>query len=275
VARGGKERKPARGALAAALIAACAALPPPAHAGAWTQPEGDGVLIVSGGRQTQPISAMASGIAESDKTSMQIYAEYGLIDGLTLGAAVFGEIDTTDLISGSASVSAFARKRIWQDDDGYVASVQIGGSLPFESVISDVFGESKPDSTPEVTAAFLGGTGWWGDWGSAFVSGGAGYAWRSEGAANEIRSELTLGYEPWRCCLALLGVYGAMPLGGRGTGSSLTVSPSLAYRVWPEVWRNGVKPPDASPATVQIGLSYDVLGGDEGIGLTFAVWREF
>ena len=90
-----------------------------------------------------------------------------------------------------------------------------------------------------------------------------------------MRSEFTAGYEPWQCCLALFAVYGTQPIGESVDSGTATIAPSLVYRIWPEPSRNAIKPREVRTLSLQIGLSHDIMGGSDGLGLTFAVWKEF
>ncbi|MEO1724642.1 MAG: hypothetical protein AAFR84_19880 [Pseudomonadota bacterium] len=245
--------------------------PGDARAGAWTQRKGEGVVIISLGRQGSPVSMLTLAAEEEEKASAQGYVEYGISDRLTIGGAIFSDIAPSSG-EGSANVSGFVRRRVWQGESS-VASVQFGGSYPIESLIGTEFGESRPDSTPELRLSVLGGTSWWGDWGSVFTSGTIGYAWRSEGAADEIRSELTTGYAPWRCCLAIVSLYGVAPLDGED--NSFVIAPSVAYHFYGSTPANGLKEEDRpKPYTLQAGFSYDFLD-DEGFGVTVSLWKKF
>ncbi|MEM6943914.1 MAG: hypothetical protein AAF565_09235 [Pseudomonadota bacterium] len=256
--------------LAAASLSSLA--PTPLQAGAWTQRKGEGVVIISVGRQGSPVSMLTLAAEEGEKASAQGYIEYGLSDRTTIGGAIFSDVSPSSG-EGSANVSGFVRRRFWQGESS-VASVQIGGAYPIESLIGTEFGESRPDSTPEIRASVLGGTSWWGDWGNAFASGTLGFAWRSEGAADEIRGEITGGYAPSRCCLGILSLYGTAPLDGED--GSFKVAPSFAYHFYPPTPANGLKSEERpKPLTVQAGFSYDFLDTDEGFGVTISIWKKF
>ena len=92
-----KALRPAIRVVASLCLAATVLLigPAAARAGAWTLPKGKGILIITSGRKTQPAGAMFGGVAEEDKNALQIYAEYGLNDRLTLGAVARAEMIAT------------------------------------------------------------------------------------------------------------------------------------------------------------------------------------
>lgn len=257
------------------LVLAAALPASGADAGAWTRAAGRGQLIVSSGREVAPVGALAGGIPDSDKSSLQVYVEYGVTDALTAGLKLYADISTTDPSDGQLSAGALLRGRVWQDAAGNVASVEVAGLVPVERFVSRDLARSNPDSTAEAGITALVGTGWWGDWGSAWTSAGAGWTWRSEGHADELRAEISAGYRPWRCCAAILAAYGARPLGGDGD-ASLKLAPSFAWTMFPVLERNDKKPDGPIHATtLQVGLSYDVLDADEGIGFQLAWWRPF
>ncbi|MEM6973199.1 MAG: hypothetical protein AAF577_10380 [Pseudomonadota bacterium] len=246
-----------------------------ARAGAWTKEKGDGAVIVTIGRQATPSTLLTLGPASDDKATAQIYAEYGLFDGITVGASLFSETRIGDAgMQASANAAGFLRFRLHKDDQGNVAAVQIGGALPVESLLGGPFGGSNPDSTAEVRLSALAGTSWWGDWGSVFVTSAIGGAWRSEGAADEIRAELTAGYKTGDCCMVILGNFVTVPLIGRDSEDTIAwkLSPSFAYSL-PPLW--GEATPDTPrKTTLQLGATLEPMNNQD-IGVTFSVWRRF
>lgn len=246
----------------------------PARAGAWTRAEGDGQIIFTTGRRVAPIGAIAGGVADDDTNTTQIFVEYGVLEGLTIGAALSAELSTTGLGEGSASVGGFARKRIWQGQHG-VFSVQAGYRHPVEDLISDEFGANNTSSVPEVEMRLLYGHSFWGEWGTAFLAGEAGYDWRGDDQADEIRVDLTAGYEPWHCCLAIMSLFTTVAPNGEDE-NALKLAPSFAYTLYPDIARNAKKPDGPSrPATVQFGINYDLLNPNDGLGVQLSIWRRF
>lgn len=261
----------------AALSAAGLALPPagPVLAGAWTRADGEGLAIVTAARRVAPVSSLAGGPVDADANVTQVYLEYGLVEGLTVGGKLYVELSASALEASSASLGGFLRKRVWQDGHGGVASVQGGYAHPVESVIGQGLELADPGAVPEAHLAGLYGRGWDGDWGNAFVSTGAGYHWRDEGLADEIRGEVTGGYAPWRRWMGIVSLYGLYPL-GEGTDASLKVAPSVAYRFVPETESEADGEAEAQRArTIQVGISYDLLNGNDGLGVSLSVWQPF
>lgn len=256
-----------------ALTLVCAVWPEPLQAGAWTRTPGDGLIIFSSGRQVGPVGALAGGVADEDSTTTQFFAEYGLIEGLTLGGTLFVDISTSDLGGGSAAAGAFLRKRVWAGDHG-VFSVQAGYSQPIEDLLPGDLGATNSSSVPEVEMRLLYGHSLWGDWGSAFFAGDIGYDWRSNEEPDEFRLNLTTGYEPWHCCLAIMSLFTTVPVDGED--AALQLAPSIAYTLFPEFERNGKKPQGPiMPSTIQVGLNYDLLNTGDGLGVQLSVWRRF
>ena len=102
----------------ASLVSLTPLVASPAGAGAWTRTEGEGVVIISTGRRVAPVGGLTGGRVSEDSNVSQIYVEYGLFDGLTIGAASYVELSTTDLSASSAALGGFVRKRIWQSGHG-------------------------------------------------------------------------------------------------------------------------------------------------------------
>ncbi|MEM1276949.1 MAG: hypothetical protein AAGH74_10525 [Pseudomonadota bacterium] len=255
------------------LILLTAVCPDRAAAGAWTREEGDGLFIFSSGRQVAPVSAFASGLSEEDSNTTQVLVEYGLFDDLTLGATLFADISTNDISDGTLSAGLFARKRLWQGEASLI-SAQLGYAHPLEELVSDAFDASSIDSAPEIEMRLLYGHSLWGDWGSAFASVETGYDLFLEDREDEIRADLTLGYQPWRCCLFLMSTFGTLPTGD--DDPSFKIAPSFAYTLWPDIDRNAKKPEGpVRPRTIQIGINYDLLNSDDGLGIQVSVWRRF
>jgi hypothetical protein len=247
----------------------------PALAGAWTRAEGEGQVILTTARRMAPAGSIFSGVPDRDTNISQIYLEYGLLDGLTIGAKVYVELSTTDLDRSSAALGGFLRKRVWQDGMGSVASVEAGYAHPVESLLGRTFSVADPGAVPEAHLAGLYGHGWGDAWSGAFVSTGAGYHWRGDGLADELRAEATAGYRPWRRVTGTVSLFGLAPLAG-GSDPSLKIAPSVAYTLWPHIRRNDKKPEGpVRPNTVQLGVSYDLLNPGDGLGLSISIWRSF
>ena len=88
-----------------AALAVLAAPEGPALAGPWTQKAGAGQVIITAGQDVSPVVRLASGQVAPGATLSQVYVEYGLWDGLTIGGAAFAEIAPDGSSDGSAALS--------------------------------------------------------------------------------------------------------------------------------------------------------------------------
>jgi hypothetical protein len=253
-----------------------------AAAGAWTLAEGSGQLIVTTGRNIAPVGAFMGGPADSDSNSSQIWAEYGVADGWTVGVVAYGEFSTTDAQDIELRLGGHVRHRVWTGSKGDVAAVQAGFSYPVESWLGDLAPESLPDSVPEAHIRGLYGRGWQTGWGNSFVSAEAGFLWRGERADDELRFDVTAGHEAWKGVLGLFSIFTAVPIGGGdedgGSDSdpTLKLAPSIAYTLWPWLGENDKKPyGPLYPNTVQLGIVWDALSPDDGLGVQISIWKSF
>jgi hypothetical protein len=264
-------------AISACLLASDAA------GGAWTLAEGTGQLIMTTGRRIAPIGAFAGGAADSDSNSSQIYAEYGVAEGWTVGLVAYGEFSTTDIEDMELRLGGHVRHLVWTGSKGDVASVQAGFSHPVESWLGDLAPESLPDSVPEAHLRALYGRGWQTGWGNSFVSTEAGFHWRGERAADELRLDVTAGHEAWKGVLGLFSIFTALPIGdgddddgGGGSEATLKLAPSIAYTLWPWLGENDKKPyGPLHPNTIQLGIVWDALNPDDGLGVQISIWQSF
>lgn len=257
----------AAGAATLALVAGEAA------AGAWTQKAGAGQLIASVGRNGAPQSPLSGAGSPVDSTLSQLYLEYGYSDTLTLGGAAFVDVPDADRAGeGRALVSFFGRQRLWQGEDGDVASVQVGYAHPVEPLVGESFGARNPNAVPELRLRALYGRGFWGEWGNAFVSLAAGYTWRGEGAPDQVQIDGTTGYAPWDCCMILFSNFNTLSLGDDDT-TAVKISPSFAYTLGGGNGEDADDDPDG--VTLEFGVTQDLLDLEEGFGVEFSVWQPF
>ncbi len=246
-----------------------------AAAGAWTLAKGDGQVISTTGRRIAPVGGLFGGVADDDENSSQIYVEYGVTDGWTLGATAYAAFSATDPQGTEISLGLHVRHRIWQRENGDVVSLQAGVSAPVEKWLVGAAADSLPGSVPEAHLRALYGRGWQTGWGNSFVSAETGFHWRGEHAADEWRMDVTAGTEHWKGVMGLLGVYSIVPVIGDGE-ASLKIAPSVAYTLWPWLGPNDKKPfGEVNPDTVQLGLVYDLLNPDDGLEVTIGIWRRF
>jgi len=262
-----------------AAILCLAALPGLAGAGAWTQPEGQGQVIISGSIGVSPVIGVTNDVGDTESSFTSIFAEYGLVEGLTIGGTAFVEIPENGSTDNTANIGLLLRKRLWQGQDGDVASVQIGVVQPLDDAMGDRWGGRGTDQTNEVSLRGLYGRGFGGDWGTAFVSTEAGFHKQLDGDEDELRADVTVGYGPSPCCLWMMSSYGTLPLGD-ADDASLRLAPSFAYTLRRDPGasdKSGEDEDDGSNAllTLQVGVSQDVLNVEDGFGVQISLWRSF
>lgn len=244
-----------------------------ALAGAWTQREGKIQIIVTSSRKVAPAGAFVSGAAESDTSSAKLFLEYGLRDDLTVGMTLYGK--TSFLIDDvEAQIGLHARKRLWQGADGDVVSVQGGVRFPVERWLGEGLGDNRPDSVTEIDLRALYGRGWQTGWGNSFISSELGLTLRGEGQPEQIRLDLTAGHTPVRGLLGLFSIFASQEIDGPET--TLKLSPSVAYTMWPFLGHNDKKPDGPLyPSTLQLGVTWDSLNPDDGLEVSLSVWKSF
>lgn len=255
-----------------AVLIGLALVPRDAWAGAWTQEPGRAQLFVTGGVTGGGMGMLGTGgDAGEGKTWTSVLGEYGLREGLTVGLKFYAETETTEegTLDGAASLGAYVRKRVWQNaEKGAVASIQIEGQVPVERLLGADLARSAPTSTTELGLRGLYGRSWWGDWGSAFVSTEAAGTWRSEGQSPDLRTQVTVGYQPGDRWMAMLSANGVLPFEDTGTDPSLKISPSVAVHL-------GQPDEKGRRTSVQLGVSQDVLDSEVGPGVFLSIWRKF
>lgn len=245
----------------------------PVRAGAWTQQPGAGQVITSFGRRADTMSGFFGGEVVDDSNFSALYFEYGVIEGLTVGGGSFVEITTAEIGDNTADIGLFVRKRIWQGQDGDVASVQFGFRHPVDDLLGDSFGGDGADPTQEVSLRAQYGRGFGFDWGNAFISTEIGYHLQTDGDDDEIRADITVGAQPWDCCMLLLSAFSTFVPGSSGE-DAIKIAPSVTYRL--ELGApSGDADGDPVDVTFQFGISQDILNFDEGLGFQISVWESF
>lgn len=239
-----------------------------AAAGAWTQKPGSGQVILSASTKSGQFSPFAGGETGEDSTFAALFVEYGLAEGLTGGGTIFVELKEDSDDGNSADIGVFLRQRLWQGEAGDVASVQIGVKQGINAAFGDGFGGPDADPTNEVSLRLLYGRGWGFDWGSAFLSTEGGYHLQTDGDADELRIDATVGAQFAPCCMGLLSLFSTVPLSGEDEETAIKLAPSFAYSFRGE--DESVK-----PVTLQIGLSQDLMDLDDGLGVQVSLWKPF
>lgn len=256
------------------LLIAAVIVPGLAQAGAWTQPAGEGQAITSASAGVAPVLATANPAGDREDSFTSVYLEYGLIEGLTLGATMFAEVATRARTDHTASAGLFLRKRVWQGERGGVASVQAGGVHPIDGLFGPQFGGPGAEPTKEVSLRLLYGRGFGGPWGTAFLSTEAGFHRQLNAEPDAWRLDLTAGFAPDPCCLMMLSAYTSVTPSDIGS-SSLKLAPSVAYTFGAGEDSDSADDAPEQPVTLQFGLLQDVLDLGAGFGVQVSIWRPF
>jgi hypothetical protein len=170
--------------------------PMPARAGAWTEPQGQGLVIqtFSGwGGYGAPYGG--SGSPSESKIGSQTYFEYGAWDRLT----VFGEASvdryaltppSKDSFTGFDYSGGGLRARVWSNDAWVF-------SLEASAYVSGAHDATRPaqngNTGPEADARALLGHNLTLFGAPAFFDAEGGYRLRTEGPPDEFHADLTLG----------------------------------------------------------------------------------
>lgn len=107
------------------ILALCVA--PAAWAGAWVQPKGQGLFVAQAGFYSTDRFYAADGSEQSQPTFSKIeltpYAEYGLLDNLTIGGTAYLQdaFQSGNSNLGIADPQIFARSELWGDDSQHLS----------------------------------------------------------------------------------------------------------------------------------------------------------
>jgi protein XagA len=186
-------------ASALGLVAASAAFAPrAAEAGAWTAPQGQGLVIETlygWGGAGAPYGGPAS--PQEYKINAQTYLEYGLTDGLTaVGVLALEHYElsapSSDAFTGLDYSGGGLRARLWAND-AWVFSLEASA---YVSSATDARRPAQAGNTgPEADMRALVGHNLTLFGMPAFLDAEAGYRVRTEGPPDEWRGDLTLGID--------------------------------------------------------------------------------
>ena len=245
-----------------------------ARAGAWTQSQGNGVVILTAAHSMAERAFDASGSntlpRDFSKTEIRLYAEYGLTDWATLVAQPEWRHKKTgdgqgEEVDGLGRVDAGLRVRLWQGD-GKVVSVQASARMPGTS--DDLAPANGGDTDWEADARVLYGRGFSLFGRNGFVDTQLGYRVRFGRPADELRLDLTAGLNVTPKALVLAQSFNTVSVGGADLPFLDTrehkVSASVVYKVH-DKW------------SVQVGGLLTVAGSNalEERGAILGIWRDF
>lgn len=250
------------------------AAPSCALAGAWTQPEGKGLVIISAdhSRASERFDEQGRRVPTTDfsKTELRGYIEYGLTDWATLTLQPEWRKKQTgpgmgEDVRGLGRIDGGVRVRLWRDDAS-VFSVQVAARMPGAS---DTLAPANGGDTDwEADARVLYGRGFSFLDRHAFADVQLGYRVRFGDPADELRFDLTTGIDVTPSVLALVQSFNSLSLNGAQLPFVETrehkVSASLVYR-FDETW------------SVQVGGVMTVAGSNALAerGAVLGLWRKF
>lgn len=260
-----------RGAIISTALIALAAT---AQAGAWTQKEGEALLIstVDYSTATRGFDDGASlqGQDRFKKAELRSYLEYGLTDWATLVAQPefrwkhIGDGLGEEVIGlGRADVGM--RVRLKQSDP-WIYSIQTSIRAP--GAWDTIAPANGGDTEWEVDARILSGRGFSAFDRHGFIDLQAGYRHRFEDPADELHLDLTAGLNLTDNLLGVAQVFGShsigTPRGNFESSASLRLALSGVYKL-NETW------------SVQAGLSQTAAGRNALFqsGAFVALWRKF
>ena len=170
----------------------------PAFAGAWLQPQGQGLFITQASYFSSNHYYDRGGQLQSQPTytkyEIQPYAEYGLRENLTIGGTAFLQRDSQGALinNGLADPSIFARTRLWHDARQVLSIEPLlkfssafentnpprGGSTSYDAQLSILYGRSLHLVSPR-----------------DYLDVNVGYRARSGSLNNQLHGDLALGLE--------------------------------------------------------------------------------
>jgi hypothetical protein len=277
-----------------AWLALCGGLLPfSAHAGAWLQPEGKGLLIsqffMSESDTVTDIHGQKRDQEPYRQWGQSLYGEWGVHQQVTLGASMNlihaqqHQIATGNDGHASAltDVNLFARYGILREG-AHRLSVQFATQLPRTHFNTQELALGNPNAEYELalqyghstSIAWDAGHAW-----NAFIDAHLGYRMRASTPDDQWRMMLTAGVSPWEEWQFLIQSFATLrtdrstPPAGVGAGFTQSNADDYdqlrlqASAVWKlsEAW------------ALQAGYFHDVYGRNFGQaqGVLFGVWREF
>jgi hypothetical protein len=251
----------------AALLALALAAPAPALAGAWTQEPGAAFVSLGASWYGTDDGAYEEG-------TFGLYGEYGLREGLTVGAALDSSqpVGPAAAVDGAVTGMAFVRARLWTGPRGDPLSAQVGALGGTTAGVGVVPAQTAEE--PGLDLRMLYGRGFATRFGDGWLGAEGGVRLRFEDSADELRFDLTAGLRPLPRTLVMLQSFATLGLGnhavgedGKALGDDYDVwklAPSVGYEIGPGL-------------TLVGGVEREVWGRnvDRGLRARLSLWRVF
>ena len=270
-----------------------------AYGGAWTQPKGNGLLILNHGYYRASEFINNAGKTQSQalyqKAEWNPYIEYGLTDRLTIGANLFLQYirqqttrsftfqpdPFTTIVTtfkgnqnnvGIGDSEFFARYRLYQKD-GFVLSVEPMYKLP--SLWSYMPVPDIGNSNPEAALTLSGGYGFKAYGQNHFVNVDTGYRYRSGREKDQTRIAATLGISLDPNWMVMPQVFVTHRTGTSSARTAFTENASNDYNLTKLQLSAIYKHWDET--SIQVGgfIHADARNTSTGGGLFVALWRNF
>lgn len=247
----------AAGLIGGALIAGAAS------AGAWTRPAGEGFTS-----QTFRYFKTTGGETPFERASLTAYAEYGLFERITVGGELDQGARLDEAMRGQQTgrAAAFVRGRIWSDDAGYVASIQLGGSTPLSGFVSPA--APGGDESDEFEGQIMVGRGFVSDYGNGWAETSLGFSHFTGPRADEAKLDLTLGLRPDENWIALAQMFATFGLQNNAFGGTdfdtVKVQLSIGRKLFGD-------------KTFLLNVARDIhtRNTDPGLEISISVWSSF
>ncbi|HCM84328.1 MAG TPA: hypothetical protein PKW15_00920 [Alphaproteobacteria bacterium] len=259
-----------------------ASISTPAHAGAWTQKSGEGQVITSFSyyETDAAYNAKSDRVSKTSsyhKSTLDVFAEYGLTDAYTLGLQTsyqwiyarnnLGSFRENDL----SDTSFFLRERIWHDDFNVLSLQQlftVPGPYSTRNAAAPGYGQSDAEFRVLYGhSGVIGGNNY-------FLDIQGAYRKRFEGPADEVRMDITAGIKPNENFMLLAQSFNTLGMRNESTAAVITSSgPDYDLS---KIQISGVLA-TSYDLSLQLGGAIDVAGRNTGAGKTLfvALWKEF
>lgn len=240
-----------------------------AHASPWARADGEFFII-------SRADYFRADFGETDpgdfrRFESNTYVEYGLTEKVTLGGkAVYGtswltSAAGTETASGFTEIEGFGQYQFLRTAK-HAASARIAVARP-AAFQSGARANLQSDSV-DTEAALLYGRNLVTGPMKIFAAAEAGYRRRFGAAADEFRTQTTIGIEPGRRWLILLDSFATLSLRNEDPGGAdydvVKIQPSLVYRF-------------SGRWTVQAGMTEEIAGRNLALGRTYFIglWSAF
>lgn len=247
-----------------------------AHAGAWTQKEGEALLITNfsyySASEFFDNSGRKQPLTDYSKYELNPYLEYGLRDDVTVGANIFVDRASQNSSNwGIGDSEFFIRKRLWQKN-GFVFSAE--PMIKFPSLANHSSQPQIGSRNYDTGLTFSSGYGFQA-WGlDHFVDLDAGYRYRFGTPNNQLKFSAIAGFSLSKKSMVLAQVFNTSRLAS-SPDPTFTQSPADDYNLTKLQISTIYKMDDK--LSLQIGAFSDIYGRNTGAGdgATFAISKKF